>query len=77
MRHYDDCMQPTLVVSVPGMSCGHCETAVRSELLKVAGVTQVDVDLVTKVVQVLGSDDLGAVRVAIDEAGFEVGECKF
>jgi len=54
------------------MSCGHCESAVRGEVAKVAGVIDVAVDLDTKAVVVTGSDvDAAAVMVAIDEAGYD------
>jgi len=58
--------------SVPGMSCGHCEHAVSTELQTVDGVESVDVDLETKLVTVRGHDlDDAALRAAIDEAGYE------
>ena len=61
-----------ITYSVPGMSCAHCEHAISSELSKVEGVASVDVDLNTKLVVVHGSDlDDGALRAAIDEAGYE------
>lgn len=59
---------------VPGMSCEHCERAVQSELLKVDGVYNVDVNLDTKTV-VVNHDavvDTGAMREAIEEAGYEI-----
>ena len=57
---------------VPDMSCEHCRRSVSSELLQVPGVASVDVDLKTKLVTVCGSDlDDGALRAAIDEAGYE------
>ncbi|MGA0329841.1 MAG: heavy-metal-associated domain-containing protein, partial [Ilumatobacteraceae bacterium] len=34
--------------SVPGMTCGHCEQAVSTELSKIIGVTSVTVDLESK-----------------------------
>ena len=62
-----------LVVSVPGMTCGHCEAAVKGEVGKVAGVTDVAVDMATKLVTITGeSVDRAAVVAAVDEAGFEV-----
>ena len=62
------------VLLVPGMTCGHCEAAVKSEVGKVAGVTDVAVDLETKLVTVSGvSLDHAALVAAVDEAGFEVG----
>lgn len=64
----------TTVLLVPGMTCGHCEAAVKTEVGKVAGVTDVAVDLETKLVTVTGSAlDHAALVSAVDEAGFEVG----
>ena len=62
-----------IVYSVPGMSCGHCTSAVTRELEVVAGVETVHADLETKLVTVRGTalaDD--ALRAAIDEAGYDV-----
>jgi copper chaperone len=54
------------------MHCGHCERAVKEEVSAVAGVSEVAVDLETKIVTVTGSafDDT-AVLAAIEEAGYE------
>ena len=63
----------TLTFSVPGMTCGHCEVAVRQEVGALAGVTGVTVDLETKDVVVSGDAlDRDAVVAAIDEAGYDV-----
>jgi len=63
----------TLTLSVPGMTCGHCEAAVKQEVGAVDGVASVAVDLDTKDVVVTGSRlDRDAVVAAIDEAGFDV-----
>jgi copper chaperone len=57
---------------VPGMSCGHCTQAVASELAEITGVDSVDVNLDTKLVTVRGQNlDDGALRAAIEEAGYE------
>jgi copper chaperone CopZ len=62
-----------LTFTVPGMSCGHCEAAVKGEVTKVTGVTDVAVDLETKIVTVAGDAlDRDAIVAAIDEAGYEV-----
>lgn len=59
---------------VTGMSCGHCVNAVTDELSQVSGVSDVAVDLPSGQVTVTSdgpiSDD--DVRVAIDEAGYEL-----
>jgi copper chaperone len=61
-----------LQFSVPAMTCGHCEAAVKTEIGKIDGVTGVDVDLVTKIVVVHGGSlDRDLVFAAVDEAGFE------
>ncbi len=57
---------------VAGMSCDHCKASVAEELLSVAGVEHVDVDLDTKLVRVRGTALDGAALVAaIDEAGYD------
>jgi copper chaperone CopZ len=62
-----------LTFTVPGMTCGHCEAAVKGEVTKVSGVAGVAVDLGTKIVTVTGDGiDRAAVVAAIDEAGYEV-----
>ena len=62
----------TVTLSVPGMSCGHCEAAVKSEVGKVPGVESVAVDLDSKDVVVTGGAfDLDALIAAVDEAGYE------
>ena len=62
-----------LILSVPGMSCGHCEAAVKREVGAVAGVAAVDVDLDSKLVTVRGEAlDRDEIVAAIDEAGYDV-----
>ena len=66
-------MSETLTLSVPGMTCGHCEAAVKQEVGALSGVASVDVDLDTKDVTVTGVElDRVALVEAIDEAGFDV-----
>jgi len=65
-------MTDVLTLRVPGMSCDHCRRAIEGEVGQVPGVTAVEVDLAAKVVTVRGNaPDEGAVRAAIDEAGYE------
>ena len=66
-------MSDTLTFTVPGMTCGHCEAAVKQEVGGVAGVSDVAVDLATKLVTVTGAAlDRDAIVAAIDEAGYDV-----
>jgi copper chaperone len=58
---------------VVGMTCGHCVSAVTSEVSKIPGVSSVDVVLNDGKLTVTGdkiSDE--AVRLAVDEAGYAV-----
>ena len=64
-----------LLFSVPGISCGHCATAIREAVQEVPGVSAVDVDLQAggeSRVRVTSTDPLplDAVRDAVDEAGY-------
>ena len=64
----------TTTYLVEGMTCGHCERAVTSEVSAVPGVHDVAVDLDTGQVTVTseGPLDDDAVRAAVVEAGYEV-----
>jgi copper chaperone CopZ len=63
----------TMTLTVPGMTCGHCEAAVTGEVAAIDGVTSVTVDLETKLVTVTGASlDREVIVAAIDEAGFDV-----
>ena len=63
----------TLTLSVPGMTCGHCEAAVTKKVSSVSGVTAIAVDLDAKLVRVTGTGlDRDAIVAAIDDAGFDV-----
>lgn len=65
-------MSETRTFTVPGMSCGHCESAVIEEISAIDGVHSVVVDLETKRVDVSGEHlDEQAIRAAIEEAGYE------
>jgi copper chaperone len=64
-------MKKTLIVE--GMSCGHCEKAVKESLRELDEILDVKVNLDTKEVIVEG-DNLNDKRLKeqIDEAGYEV-----
>ncbi|WP_169253569.1 cation transporter [Brevibacterium sp. 'Marine'] len=67
----------TTTITVSGMTCGHCEAAVKEELGALAGVSEVAVDLNAggdSPVTITSSTELddAAIRAAVDEAGYEV-----
>lgn len=63
----------TMTYSVPGVSCGHCKSAIEGEVSGVAGVSAVNVDLGAKTVTVtFDGVDEKSIFDAIDEAGYEV-----
>jgi copper chaperone CopZ len=62
----------TRTYSVPGISCGHCKTAIEGELAPLDGVESALVDIDAKTVTVIGDIAEADVRSAVDEAGYEV-----
>ncbi|MBT2367128.1 heavy-metal-associated domain-containing protein [Streptomyces sp. ISL-10] len=64
----------TTVYQVSGMTCGHCEGAVSSEISEIAGVTSVQAVAATGSVTVVSDAPLDEddVRAAVDEAGYEL-----
>jgi copper chaperone len=66
----------THVYEVPGISCGHCKSAIEGEVAKVAAVDAVVVDIDARTATVTGSADEAAVRAAIDEAGYDVASVR-
>lgn len=67
----------TTNITVSGMTCGHCEAAVKEELGALAGVSDVSVELSAggdSPVTITSADALddAAIRAAVDEAGYEV-----
>jgi copper chaperone len=61
-----------LQYKVNGMTCNHCVNAITTEVKNVQGVSEVNIDLETKIVKVTGNDVSDKnVREAIKEAGYE------
>ena len=58
---------------VTGMSCGHCESAVRGEVSKLSGVEQVEVSAASGRLVIASAQPLADADViaAVDEAGYE------
>lgn len=57
---------------VPGISCGHCQTAIEGEVSQLATVDEVTVDIDARTVTVVGDADDASIQQAIEEAGYEV-----
>ena len=66
----------TRTYSVPGISCGHCKSAIEGELAPLDGVESAVVDIDAKTVTVIGDINEDAVRDAVDEAGYEVASVR-
>ncbi len=67
-------MSSITTYTVTGMSCGHCEGAISSEISSITGVTQVAADAKNGTVTVHSERPLDdeAIRAAVDEAGYEL-----
>jgi copper chaperone CopZ len=73
-RRSENMSTVTTTYKVTGMSCGHCEGAVSSEISEIEGVSSVKAIASTGEVTVTSATELDeeAVRAAVDEAGFEL-----
>ena len=62
----------TTEYQVTGMSCGHCETAIRSEVSEIPGVTGIEVSAQTGRLAVTAEQPIedATVIAAVDEAGY-------
>jgi copper ion binding protein len=67
-------MFTTQTYRVSGMTCGHCVAAVEQEIDRIAGVSDVVVDLASGQVTVTSSRPLTTDELvaAVDEAGYEL-----
>jgi copper chaperone len=66
-------VDPT-VITVKGMTCEHCVSAVQKEVGSLPGVTGVEVELDTGTVRVTADPppDAAALGAAVDAAGYEM-----
>jgi len=66
-----------IVLDVEGMSCSHCEKAIKEAVSSIEGVLSVDVDLSNKTVGVHYDSsiaDIDTIINEIDELGYEVNK---
>jgi copper chaperone CopZ len=59
----------TLAFTVSGMTCQHCVASVTEEISELPGVDEVDVDLATGRLHVVGDVTAAQVQAAVAEAG--------
>ena len=59
----------TLDFTVSGMTCQHCVASVTEEVTELAGVREVDVDLASGRLHVVGDVTAEQVQAAVAEAG--------
>ena len=64
----------TSTYTVTGMTCAHCVASVTEEVTKIAGVTDVQVDLASGAVTIASESpvDNTLVKDAVAEAGYEL-----
>lgn len=63
-------------LQVTGMTCGHCEKAVKTALLNLEGVSEVNVSLKDGKVMVghdLNKASVGKLKEAVEDQGYDVG----
>lgn len=66
-------MATTTEYQVTGMTCGHCEGAIRTEVSEIDGVTGIEVSAQSGRLTVTAEQpvDDAAVIAAVDEAGYQ------
>lgn len=62
--------QAQTVITVKGMTCGHCKAMVEKNLAKLPGVESVTVDLNSGETKIQGETNMTAVREVIEDLGF-------
>lgn len=65
-------MSSTITYTVAGMTCNGCVNKVTNAVTGVPGVEDVDVDVSTGTLEVIGSADDAAVRAAVAEVGYAI-----
>jgi len=67
-------MSTTTEITIVGMTCGHCVTAVTEEVTALGGITDVAVDLESGRVSITSDGPLSsdAIAAAIAEAGYQL-----
>ena len=64
------------IISIEGMSCGHCTSSVEAALKTLDGVEKVELSLENKEARVEGNVEDEVLREAVEAIGFDVTEIK-
>lgn len=67
-------MSSTAVFTISGMSCGHCEQSISTQVSSIPGVTEAVADAPSGRLTISSEHPLDdeLIRSAVDEAGFEL-----
>lgn len=71
-HHSNTTEMNTTIITVKGMTCGHCKAMVEKNLCKLPGVQTVEADLATGRTVITGDVDLSSAREVISDLGFEM-----
>lgn len=61
-----------MLITVPDMSCDHCKRTLDTAIRGVAGVNNVNIDLKTKLIEVVGPAEQTSIFSAINNAGYTI-----
>ena len=62
--------EPDIIVTIPQMSCGHCEGRITNLLQQVEGVKKVTADASTKEAKVFGTASFEELAKALEGTGY-------
>jgi copper chaperone CopZ len=65
-------MSNTATYTVAGMTCNGCVNKVTNAVTTVEGVEDVDVDVSTGTLEVIGTADDSAIRAAVADIGYQI-----
>ena len=65
-----------LTIKVPDMTCDHCKMTIEKSLRELSQVTEVQVDLLEKTVEISGDTEVNQIISAIRSAGYTAEEVR-
>jgi copper chaperone len=64
----------TATYTVVGMTCNGCVNKVSNAVTGIEGVEDIDVDVSTGTLEVIGAADDAAIREAVGQAGYQIAD---